>query len=184
MNLEQVMIMPTFHQPTLMCGDVKTITDAGFPVALSVDAEHLARFRSEVPLQEWKLVSESRTNLGDRVILLAPEDDLMRTAAYVHPYRPVPDRDRSDMSLHDWNDVDPSVNPGLLAYYINDSMTVVTLPMMCKERVRHNWYRHFFLEINNASPYLQTMSHHNNPGISITDEHRLVIELRAAVAGK
>ena len=180
MSLEQITITTTL--PTLMCGDVRTFTDAGFPVALAVDPQHLTSFHTEVPLEKWRLASEVRNHQGDNVTVLIPDGrDVSRTVARLHRYRPVPKLDLSGMRPVNWEDVEPSPNPGLLAYHVNDSLTVITLPMMVKKRTRHNWYRHFFLQVSDAPTSLGALSAHNNPGISIKDERELVERLRRAV---
>ena len=50
--------------------------------------------------------------------------------------------------------------------------------MMARAEVRHNFYRHFFVELNNAPEWLHPMRYHNNPGTTIAEERKLVDELR------
>ena len=165
----------------VMSGDVRSLMDEGKPAALLIAECDRPSFCVEVPLEEWRLESEIRPWGTSTMTLLVPPDCNTTNACIIN-YRPAPERDRSGLSRNDWNNVEPSLNPGLLAYYINDTLTVVTLPMMSKEGVRHNWYRHFFLEFNDAPDWLHPLSYHNNPGISIEKERQMVAELRRTIS--
>ena len=91
------------------------------------------RFTAEVPAAEWRLA-----------IGIRPWGTGTTTMAAPNPHVPA-----SQWShRNDRNHAEPSPNPSLLAYYINEALTVITLPLMVRKGVRHNRYRRLFMELD------------------------------------
>lgn len=164
-----------------MSGDIREALDERQAVGIFLDAENSAAFPADIPATEWQVSVVERPWGSRNLTLLLPEEH--SGVAYIRPYRPVPPRDRAHLARQDWSDAEPSPNPGLLAYHVSNRITVVTLPMMSKERARHNFYRHLFVELSDAPAWRHPLRHHNNPGITITEERQMVKELRHAVRG-
>lgn len=182
MNLSQLQVVPRPQQHPLMSGDVGMMMKLGLPVAIPATEQDHDAIEQELPKEEWKLAIEPRP-WGSRTLLLVAPPDHRYNLAFLAEYRLAPQRDRRELARHDWRNAEPSPNPGLLAYYISNSLTAVTIPLMAKEGVRHDFYRHFFLEVNGAPNWRHPLSYHNSPGIWLSEEHELVEDLRRSMPG-
>lgn len=162
-----------------MSGDIRSALDRGRGVAIYLGDETKAAFERDVPAEEWRIRVTERTWGAGRprvMTLLIPE--VCDGDAQIMYYRPAPDRDRAKMARHDWTPAESSPNPGLLTYWISDRMTAVSVPMMVREGVRHNFWRRLFVELNDAPDWLKPMHRHNDPGMEIAEERELIEELR------
>ena len=174
--LEKVMPQPA------MSGQIREVLAQGMGVALFLEPGDADTFQNDIPAEEWGVRVTERTWGAGRprtMTLLIPED--CGGDAQIMYYQPTPARNRAEMARHDWTGAEPSPNCGLLAYWINNRMTAISVPMMVKEGVRHNFCRRLFVELNDAPDWLQPMHYHNNPGLEIAKERELVEELRAAM---
>ena len=173
-------IEPAILRHPVMSGNLRNLLDDGLPTAISIPEDELQQFQFDVPADEWGLEVYTHP-WGIRTLTIVAPRDGNQDVAYHAEYWPVPERDRSRLSRYDWNDAEPSPNPGLMAYYVSERITAVSIPMMTKEGVRHNFYRHLFFEINDAPAWLKPAHSHNDPGIRLQDERQLVEEVRQMI---
>ena len=170
-------IKPAILKHPAMSGDLRDLMDDGIATALIVADKHRAQLEVDVPAEEWHLET-TNTPWGARTAtIIAPRQGRQNTA-YLAAYRPPPEKDRSGLGKLDWNDTQPSPNPGLLAYFITERLTAVSIPMICKPGVRHDCYRHLFVELNDATGWLHG---HNNPGYTLAEEREMIEQLRQAM---
>lgn len=163
-----------------MSGDVRRLIDDGMAMTLIIPERVQESLDNEVPAEEWNVDVTEKPWGTRKATVVAPRDG-QQEPAYIASYQPMHQRDRGRLSRNDWEHAAPSPNPGMLAYYITDRLTAISVPMMCKDGVRHDFYRHLFLEVNNAPGWLEPARYHNNPGCTLAEERELVDELRGAL---
>ena len=180
MRLAEIQIIPRLEQPPLMSGDVRQLLDQGLPVALLSAADIP---NAEIPAQEWRI--ETRLHrYRSHTVTIAARPDCNHESAYLRNYLPSLPRHYQPSSRHDWQRAQPSPNPGLLAYYINERITAISIPLMVKEETRHDFYRHFFVDVHGLPDSMHRLRYHNNPGITLLEERHVVAQLRDAVTGR
>ena len=179
MILAQIQIIPRLEQPPLMSGDVRQMLDQGLPVAL-LSAEDIPI--DEIPAQEWQIDTRLH-RYRSYTVTVAARPNCNHGSAYLRNYRrPLP-RHYQISCRRDWRGAEPSPNPGLLAYCINEGITAITIPMMVKDGVRHDFYRHLFVDVHGLPDQISFLRYHNDPGITLTEERQVVAQLRESVTG-
>lgn len=171
---------PNCRHP-MMSGDARLMLDRGRAIAAIVQSGHESQFAAQIPIAEWRLEVAVRQWWRPQatVHVLVPEECRSNDAILRH-FRPLRNRDREFLARCDWNDVAPSPNPGLLAYHVARGLSAISIPTTVKEGVRHNFYRHFFLEFTDPE-WKWPLRYHNDPGITISQERELVEQLRRSL---
>ena len=180
---ERLKIEPAILRHPIMSGDLRHLLDEDLPAALKIPEAELEQFGIDVPADEWRLEVTPHPRGFRPLTVVAPQKGVHDMAHHVE-YWPVPVRDRRQLSRYDWNGAAPSPNPGLLAYYVSERMTAISVPVMVKEGIRHNFYRRLFVEINDAPEWLWPAHYHNDPGATLDQERQLVEELRQAAGNR
>ena len=164
---------------TATSGDIRAMLDHGHAVAFYLKQDNAKTFEQDVPIDEWRVDRKEWTTddgKGPRMTLLIPET--YYGDAEVVIYRPPPLRNRKDLARYDWTKAEASPNYGMLAYWINDRLTAISVPMMVKDGVRHDFWRRLFVELDDAPDWLRPMHYHNDPGLEIDQERELVEVVR------
>ena len=179
----QIEIRPATVRHPLMSGDILTLIHNHLPVALQIPEEDLEQFAADILPTEWQL-EVSPHPWGSRTLtIVAPKQGFHHTAHH-GTYQPTPKRDRSRLSQIDWNNAAPSPNPGLLAYYVSENVTAISVPVMTGPALRHDTRRRLFFEINVAPHWMEPATYQSEHSVTLHEERALVDEMRRNAVGR